>query len=262
MSIFNNITDKLRQVRDRSPIDFTPPQLERPLAGQLMSKYGNDTVRGIGDTLFPKPTWEDFGTNFIGGPAAGMAKIWGKGAERMAGPLYHSTFTSRLPSILKEGLRPRAETGISSWAGEAMSKQPGVYFARDPRYAAEMAEMAPEFMSSEEAEALGDPVLIKVKQLLTKNFLHDEDIYNRQIVPEGRKPTWVDSFALDNFGSGLREYEGLGTIAHKGDIPPEELEILGVGEKAFKKAYYKERDKFDNMIDKLRAKPNVPWWAK
>ena len=142
MSIFNNIADKLRQVRDRSPIDYTPSTSFRPLLGQLASRSDNPLIKNIGNTLFPEQSMSDIGMNFMG-PMAGAIKTLRTGTrlgDAFGGRLRVNSSGLKIPNeeiantamfhgttdksrIMRNGYDPGTSTYNPEFGG------PGMYFS-------------------------------------------------------------------------------------------------------------------------------------
>lgn len=225
------------------------------------------------------------------------ALVWGTGAQRMTGPLYHGTHSGVLDGILREGLRPATETGVRHYTGNLASRWPAVYLARDPLRAYGIAKKAAEKAGTE-------PVLLRVRELPVRNLLPDEDaLYSlstgKPFYPERYMPmlerSWPASFRLQHgvlreivekalLKSGTSPGElgaesfalmsklrpryntYLGTVAHVGRIPSEKIEVVGVGEE-LRRVIGRESDQFQDLLVKALARrlqegKNIPWWLK
>jgi len=113
--------------------------------------------------------------------------------------LYHGTSTLFLDSILKEGLKPRKETGISNWVPHLESHPDFVYLGT--RRDAE--SMGGRGYDEQMTNGKGHQVIIEV-EVDTKNLYPDTDTM-------GLAKTWYESF-LQVCG-----------VAYKGIIQPDKI---------------------------------------
>jgi len=152
---------------------------------------------------------------------------------------YHGTSSSRLPQILKFGLRPRAQTGsapVWAGAGKHLPSRPGlVYLTANKNLASFAAEHACDIKGGNLG---GDPIILAVEipdpSLLAVDedslrtatvdydeesdvlsFLDEEELYSRyRATEEWLKYSWKDS---------LKE---IGNVGYRGRIPASFITIV------------------------------------
>jgi hypothetical protein len=114
--------------------------------------------------------------------------------------LYHGTSTLFLDSILKEGLKPRKETGVSNWVPHLESHPDFVYFGTRRDAESIGGKGYDEQMTNDKEHQ----VIMEV-EVDTKNLYPDTDTM-------GLAKTWYESF-LQVCG-----------VAYKGSILPEKIQ--------------------------------------
>jgi len=205
------------------------------------------------------------------------------------GPLFHGTAAGFLKRILREGLKPAAETGIRLWAPHLMPKRPAVYLTRDPLAAARYAQFT--------AEKTGAPagVVLKVREVPTEPLVADEDVALLYALARERRPelaerlprrvrSWKWSFRLPGewaeelateAGELAARVEGLGTAAYRGTVPPEAIEVVEVlPRERFAKSVApealasrwrraaRERERILAILRALREQKPRAWWLE
>lgn len=141
--------------------------------------------------------------------------------------LYHGTAARHLPTILRDGLRPRGRNGASNWKHSIESNPDTIYLTN--AYALHFAYQATK-ADSEEAMAVLEldtdwlPYLVPDEDWL-------EQVSRKQegLVPPGQNRTmkartrWFRK-NLDRFSAHWTEsLDGLGTCGHQGAIPPDAI---------------------------------------
>lgn len=183
-------------------------------------------------------------------PAVGRALVWGTGAKRMVGPLYHGTHTGVLKNILQEGLKPSELTGNVVNVEELGSAVPRsynvVYLTRQPWLAGEYAEAA-----ARQAGKGAEPVVLRISRVLASRLRPEEaavDVGSEMldILAEGGKVSGLLSYLANkpqkhwssSFGYDLPRREVWAAAARA-------LGLAGSGEEAWLRG--------KELLDKYRA---------
>jgi hypothetical protein len=122
--------------------------------------------------------------------------------------LYHGTSSLHLESILKEGLKPRNETGISTWEADQIESQPNKVYLGTRYIAKKMGEAAVHRHTFYEKVHFskileGEVFLVLIElEVDTSNLAPDED---------SGELTWYQSLMMNR------------TCAYNGRVPPEKI---------------------------------------